>query len=152
MNYSLATAIVVPFFNETSRWNAEYWDRLQIDNIDLYFVDDGSSDSTVDLLTSVSHAHLIKLEKNKGKAEAVRAGIYTALNSGRNFEVIGFLDADGVFETSEVIRITKEAPSIFSEGYQAIWTSRVKLSGRSISRTYLRHLIGRIIGAFFQLH
>jgi hypothetical protein len=25
----------------------------------------------------------------------------------------------------------------------------VKLSGRSISRTYLRHLIGRIIGAFF---
>jgi dolichyl-phosphate beta-glucosyltransferase len=144
----MATAIVVPFFNETSRWNPEYWDRLKHKNIFLYFVDDGSTDSTGDLLSTVSHAHIVTLEKNKGKAEAVRHGIYAALSSGRNFEVVGFLDADGAFNTSEVIGITEDAPSIFAKGFQAIWTSRVKLSGRSISRTYLRHLIGRIIGAF----
>ena len=139
---------MVPFFNEASRWNPEYWDRLNHKNIFLYFVDDGSTDSTVDLLTTVSHAHLVTLEKNKGKAEAVRFGIYTALNSGRNFDVVGFLDADGAFETSEVIGITEDAPSIFAKGFHAIWTSRVKLSGHSIYRTKLRHLIGRIIGAF----
>jgi dolichyl-phosphate beta-glucosyltransferase len=140
---------VVPFFNETSRWSPEYWNSLQYKNIFLFFVDDGSTDYTVDLLATVSHAHLIKLEKNIGKAEAVRFGIYTALNSGRNFQVVGFLDADGAFEASEVIGIIEDAPYIFAKGFQAIWASRVKLSGRSISRTNLRHLIGRIIAAFF---
>lgn len=148
MRTQLKTAIVVPFFNESSRWNREYWEKLQLSNLILFFVDDGSTDSTADLLSTISHANLIRLDKNRGKAEAVRIGFETALNSGLDIQVIGFLDADGAFETSEVLAMVEEAHTVFSKGFQAFWASRVKLSGRLITRSYYRHLIGRLVAVF----
>ena len=61
------------------------------------FVDDGSTDETFDVLSRTAHRapeqlHALKLDRNVGKAEAVRRGVLAAFESSP--ELIGFWDAD----------------------------------------------------------
>ena len=142
----MKTALVVPVFNEATRWREHYWQEITSSGIAIYFVDDGSTDNTPQILANSNLGTLLKLEKNQGKSEAVRYGISEVLNSGLDFYQIGFIDSDCAFEISEVIEIAANAPHHFNNGFDSVWTSRVRLAGHSISRTSFRHAIGRIIG------
>ncbi|NJM15511.1 MAG: glycosyltransferase [Bacteroidales bacterium] len=66
-------------------------------NIDLLFVNDGSRDNTLDVLSMLSiNAETISylnLAQNVGKAEAVRQGILHAYGKAA-YGYLGFMDAD----------------------------------------------------------
>jgi glycosyltransferase involved in cell wall biosynthesis len=119
-------------------------------NVTFLFVDDGSRDSTRDVL--VAHVaseggDLLRLEKNVGKAEAVRLGLIEALN-GKPFAV-GYLDADGAFPADEVARLVdvfwRAVPIDTNAQVTALWSSRVKLAGHDIQRKASRHYLARIL-------
>jgi glycosyltransferase involved in cell wall biosynthesis len=64
----------------------------------LCFVNDGSKDNTLAVLQELSKGNedrisVYNCEKNGGKAEAVRLGMWH-LAKGSPFNCIGFLDAD----------------------------------------------------------
>ena len=147
MSHLLNSALVVPVFNESSRWNAEYWRQIQSGGVSLFFVNDGSSDNTSQILNEIEGVVVLNLPKNVGKAEAVRIGMLHAADPGYTFTWFGLIDADGAFDGLAVLSNINRSSHFFVFGFMAILTSRVKLSGRQIERTALRHVIGRIIGS-----
>ena len=72
-------AIVVPCFNEADRLKVDVFAEFvcDVDDVELIFVDDGSSDSTLQSAQTVSDkagssVSVLRLEENCGKAECVR--------------------------------------------------------------------------------
>ena len=136
----------MPVFNESSRWNSKYWLDLKSAGISLFFVNDGSTDITGQLISDVDGVVVLNLTKNVGKAEAVRIGMRHAAGIDYDFDSVGFIDADGAFDVLEVLSIIEKSNLYFASGFNAVWSSRVKLAGRKINRSVVRHAIGRVIG------
>jgi glycosyltransferase involved in cell wall biosynthesis len=108
------------------------------------FVNDGSSDMTLEVLQKLQQGRedrvLVKsLPRNRGKAEAVRTGVLSAL-SWHNFSFIGYFDADFSTPLTEVTHLLKES----GEDKLLIMGSRVKRLGATIERNLGRHYFGRI--------
>ena len=152
--------LVVPVFNEAKRWNKVYWSQvLAISNINWIFVDDGSSDNTSEILAeleNLTNVRVLELSLNLGKAEAIRFGFnhYFANHSLTSLKksFIGYIDADEAFNPEEISRFLNlsvhDSNNLVSQGFQAIWSSRVQLRGRRIERKKYRHYLGRIIISF----
>lgn len=150
-------SLVVPCFNEASRWQADYWAKLlELDEVDWIFVDDGSADGTGELLSGISgypNVTVINLPRNRGKAEAVRTGLLHALNVNQPSVAVGFIDADGAFPLDDVrhlLGVMRQRRGI-EHSPDGVWSSRVALAGRSIQRTLLRHYIGRIVSTIVSI-
>lgn len=149
----MKTLLIVPCYNEASRWDPSYWANIvRPGDLDVLFVNDGSRDGTLRLLKGEEAslgASLVDLDRNRGKAEALRHGLLSGWNSGH--DAIGYLDADGAFPASEVTRMADEAGRLLvSDGrspapYDAVWSARVLMAGRDIRRHGRRHYLGRII-------
>ena len=142
--------MIVPCFNEEKRINLDYWNKLsEIPNVHWIFVNDGSSDGTQSLLNQISNSSVINLDRNSGKAEAIRKGISDIFdkNLAEIFQV-GYLDADSAFEIQDIKNVVMLS---FSKGstFDSYWGSRVALSGRNITRNNLRHILSRILITFF---
>ena len=143
--------MVVPVYNEAKRLVADPW--LQFLAADrsraLLFVDDGSTDNTVELVEQLqSHAPaqvtLLRLPSNAGKAEAVRRGMEQALASTTQYA--GFIDADLAAPLSEVVLLLEQL-----EKRRDVWAaigSRAMLLGRQITRSERRHYLGRVFATF----
>jgi glycosyltransferase involved in cell wall biosynthesis len=140
------TRIIVPCYNEAGRLNSgEFleWGRRSPD-LHFLFVNDGSTDGTKELLIRMSQAcperiRSVDLERNGGKAEAVRRGFLESFASG--YEVIGYWDAD--------LSTPLEAIPVFCRILEdrvadTVIGSRVRLLGRQIRRRPLRHYLGRL--------
>jgi len=145
------TAIIIPFFNESSRiGEGEYLLALSKRmNADFYYVNDGSSDDTQSKLTLIakkSKAKVIELKRNCGKGEAIRQGLREAIGF-KDYEVLGYLDADGAFPVTEVERSTRLALEILNQGptTDIYIASRIKLAGKEINRSSMRHYLSRLI-------
>lgn len=113
------------------------------------FVDDGSTDRTSVLCEAAcarSSAHTLRMQRNSGKSEAVRAGLVHSLSDCRDTDLVGFMDADGAFASGDVARLIAEAGNLLTtrREYDSLWSSRVALSGRNIERSAKRHYMGRI--------
>jgi dolichyl-phosphate beta-glucosyltransferase len=146
--------LVVPCFNESDRWNALYWNSLlEINDIQFVFVNDGSSDDTrkrIEEITNGTSHIFLDLPKNCGKAEAVRLGFQEAFRTSPR--AVGFLDSDGAFPIEDVkIQLNVFRELNHQKNNIAVWSSRVKLSGRAIERKLLRHYLARIISTFLSL-
>jgi glycosyltransferase involved in cell wall biosynthesis len=143
--------MVVPCYNEEKRLNLEYWNELvDIVGTKWVFVNDGSSDRTLSLLQSIDKASVVPLEKNVGKAEAIRLGVLSTYpKSNRENFNFGYVDADGAFAIEDIKRIINIYTN--STNFEGIWGARVKLAGRSISRKDGRHILSRIIITFIGL-
>src|SRR5512142_766052 len=79
MGLGRKTSIVVPCYNEAQRLNCGAFESaLGSDaNLEFVFVNDGSKDATGDVLGQLrqragERAHVLELQQNSGKAEAVR--------------------------------------------------------------------------------
>lgn len=147
--------LVVPCYNEAMRLDIEQF-QCALEGLSFLFVNDGSTDGTLAFLEAnyKEGMHILNLERNSGKAEAVRRGMLhvKSIPGYDRVEWIGFIDADLSTPISEVFNFLR-----FNEfsGYQAdaIWGSRVKRLGSTIQRSPLRHLFGRafatVVGLYF---
>ena len=151
----VSASIVVPCFNEAGRWNADYWSSmLALDGVRWVFVDDGSRDGTRGLIddlagSSSGLARAVHLDRNRGKAEAVRAGMLAALDDGS--ESVGFMDADGAFAVGDVERFVALMSVKRTDDVDSLWSSRVALAGRDIQRSDSRHYLGRLVATVLTL-
>jgi glycosyltransferase involved in cell wall biosynthesis len=80
-----------------------------------------------------------RAERNGGKGSAIRAGWSQA---DPKASWLAFLDADGAVSAEEFHRLANLA--VASREVDVIVGSRVKMAGRRVERTLLRHLQGRI--------
>lgn len=134
--------LVIPCFNEAKRLRIKEF--IPTDTTKFLFVNDGSSDKTYDLLKTMerSNLQLLNLEKNVGKAEAVRKGMIEALERYPDADWIGFWDADLATPLNQA-EFMLAYLGINERDYNAIFGSRVMRLGAFIHRSFLRHVLGR---------
>ena len=148
--------LVMPCFNEAARLDpAGLCEALRVRPwLHLLVVDDGSTDATPSRLEALREAappgqvSILTLERNQGKAEAVRRGLLTLLARG-GFDALGFWDADLSTPLSAVDRLwgaLAEDPR-----RELVLGSRVRLLGRPVERRALRHYGGRVIATLISL-
>jgi dolichyl-phosphate beta-glucosyltransferase len=127
--------LVVPAYNEANRLDPEaFLGMLSRSDLALLFVNDGSKDATADVLERV-----LSLPENRGKGEAVRAGMLSAVAGGA--EIVGYFDADLATPPAELFRLLEV---IEETGALVVLGSRVRLLGRDIQRRSTRHYLGRL--------
>ncbi|MGJ8683068.1 MAG: glycosyltransferase [Nonlabens sp.] len=136
-----STCVIIPCFNEESRLDVDAF--LTFDAFEILLVNDGSEDYTKwilhDLAIKNRRISNLQLDKNVGKAEAIRQGV---LFLKGKFETIGYLDADlstSLQEMERLIEIHKTST------YKIVMGSRLKIAGSQINRYWWRHFSGRLI-------
>ncbi len=104
--------IIIPVYN-----SAEYLPRLidlldqdlRCDNVSVVFVNDGSTDLSLDIIVGFSGSRknisIVDFEANRGQAAARNAGLDFAKNN--NFDYVTFLDADDTFDPGYVNNLIK---------------------------------------------
>lgn len=110
-------SIVIPFLNEEENLESlvdkinNYFSKMTEIKAEVIFVDDGSTDKSVELLEKCNHkfysTKIIQLSKNFGSHAATRAGIFYA-----DAEVVTFMSAD----LQEPIEIIGELYKKIKEG------------------------------------
>ncbi len=139
--------LVIPCYNEAQRLRSDRFRDFLAANPGkrLLFVEDGSRDETARILREICRGYEERAEVlvnpvNKGKAEAVRTGINYGLQKFET-EYIGYWDADLATPLESVHRfagVLDDDPHI-----DMVFGSRVKLLGRRVERSELRHYLGR---------
>ena len=142
-----ASIVVIPCFNETKRLDTSAFAEFASANPDvsLLFVDDGSTDGTLEVLEQLRQTHpgqllVQELPRNVGKAEAVRTGLLAACGMGAPY--VGFWDADLATPLEDIplfARLLDDRPDI-----EMVFGSRINLLGRNVHRKLIRHYIGRV--------
>lgn len=141
--------IVIPCYNEEERLkDAPLLSILQDPELRLLLVDDGSSDDTVARLRALQQQapdriEVLVLPENRGKAEAVRAGMQHAV--ARGAELVGFADADLATPPAEILRMVATLRA--AREVNAVIGSRVAVLGAEIRRKRMRHYLGRVFAA-----
>lgn len=141
--------LIIPCFNEEARLDrAAFLSLAQTPDLSLLFVDDGSSDGTARVLEELrarapKQVHVLILERNVGKGEAVRQGMLEALS--RRMDIVGFADADLATPPDELVRVRDE---LIASDLSVAVGSRVLLMGTHIKRHLWRHLVGRLFATF----
>ena len=109
----------------------------------ITIIDDGSRQEDSRRMRECAHlcgeqVRFHRLPDNVGKGAAV----YAAWDLDDDSEWVGLLDADGSIPPQEVLRVlsllTREDPP------DAFFASRCKILGRTVHRSWLRHVLGRV--------
>jgi dolichyl-phosphate beta-glucosyltransferase len=139
--------VVIPCYNEARRLNARAFTQFRTSGhwVEFLFVNDGSNDGTLELLTqlhcgSPDTIRVRDQQPNQGKAEAVRTGMLEALAGGADF--VGYWDADLATPLTALpafLQLLDDRSDI-----DVVLGSRVKLLGRTIERHAWRHYLGRV--------
>ena len=147
-------ALVVPCYNEVARLDAAAFLHFLSTHpgVRLVMVDDGSVDGTWELLERMRAAApatvtAIRQGENRGKAEAVRAGMVAAI--AENPAVVGFFDADlstPLRAVDDFLALLDTRPNI-----EFVLGSRVLLMGRDVKRKAVRHYLGRVFATAVSL-
>lgn len=140
------TILVVPCFNEAERLDLRAFTAFldAASDVSIEFVDDGSTDATGTVLDEFAARHVgrvsaLHLRRNRGKGEAVRQGMLSAMQRSPDF--VGYWDADlatplhAIEQFRDLLRTRSELSLVMG--------SRVALLGRHINRKLARHLLGR---------
>ena len=142
-----ACKIVVPCYNEAERLPVEAFRRFAArePRVDFLFVNDGSTDRTLDVLRALEREapqrfEVLDLPRNGGKAEAVRAGLCAAFKSSADY--VGYWDADLATPLDEIPRFAAILDGL--PRVELIFGARVALLGRSVERQPVRHYLGRV--------
>jgi glycosyltransferase involved in cell wall biosynthesis len=153
MSTSFNTCIVIPCYNEEKGISSSEYSVFLNNNPQalICFVNDGSKDSTFEVLKALKTKHetqiqILSLEKNSGKAIAVRTGI-TFCNTHFQHQYIGYLDADLATTLEEFLELNNylQGEIVFGFG------SRIRKIGSTIKRQNDRFLIGRVIATFISI-
>lgn len=134
----MTATTIVPCFNEARRLDVDAWQAFASTHRVL-FVDDGSTDGTGEILRTAG-LPVLTLLKNRGKGEAVRAGLRAAIDDGA--DVVGYLDADLSTPIGEYVRLLQHL--LRHETVDVVLGSRIAHLGAVIQRRPLRHYLGRV--------
>lgn len=140
----MKVTIIIPFYNEEKRIVLESFHQIfkNSSQYDFILVDDGSTDNTFAVLnqfkSEFSTIEVLKLYKNNGKAEAIRAAVLSISNT----DFIAYYDADLATPFSELDKLILF--SIQNPNYKMIMGARIKLIGNGVKRSLTRHYFGRI--------
>ncbi|WP_446745060.1 glycosyltransferase [Silvibacterium acidisoli] len=157
--------IVVPCYNEARRLNTQAFghflemaalsrqDDSLFPEIRFLFVNDGSRDNTVAVLTSFQEEYpdqvrILDKKVNGGKAEAVRDGMLAAIED-RWCHYVGFWDADLATPLDSIPKLLKEL--VVNPELLMVFGSRIRLLGRHVHRKASRHYLGRVFATFASL-
>ena len=123
----------------------------------ILIVDDGSGHPEDAALGAVvtdfrtKYPYLISdpifLKQNLGKGGAVYAGWNSALKNG-DPDLLCFVDADGAVPACEVRRVIETLVTDRDLRWDALFGSRVKMLGSTVSRRASRHYTGRVFATF----
>jgi len=146
--------LVVPCYNEEKRLDFTHFENFADTHphIRFLFVDDGSTDTTHELLPPFcpppaplrpgTFQH-ISLPQNQGKSGAVRAGMLHYLSDPASGELAGFLDADLATPLTEARRLLDILDTY--PRFRCVIGSRLPLLGSRIERNFARQLVSRVI-------
>lgn len=150
---SQRVTLVVPCYNEARRLDVRaFVDFVHEHDVGFLFVDDGSADETRELLVWLvsqdpTHFQLLGLDRNGGKAEAVRQGVLHLADAQGGF--VGYWDADLATPLNEVGNLLaafrRHPDAILAMG------TRVRLLGSAIERSWVRHYCGRVFATLASL-
>lgn len=135
--------LIIPCFNEARRINIDkYSSILELELLNLIFVNDASTDETLVLINKIQQKYpnqvkIISHSNNLGKSEAIRTGINSIINTGDDF---AFMDADLSICKTEIIRSIK----IFQEcKTNILFSSRSQLSRLEQGRSLWRYILSK---------
>lgn len=149
----MLNGIVIPCYNETKRLNLDAFQKFINQRLEytLCFVNDGSSDGTLDMLKSFQKGQenrvlVYGMPQNGGKAEAVRSGINYMLDK-TSVHNVGFIDADLAtgFDDYRSLVLALRNPENPKE---MVFGSRKLEEESNIQRTFLRDLASNGVGKF----
>jgi glycosyltransferase involved in cell wall biosynthesis len=140
--------LIVPCYNEAARLDlAQFEAAAAREPVWFLFVDDGSTDGTADVVRRRANDRLwlVALDRNVGKAEAVRQGMLRAagLPFYAQLEWVGFWDVDLSTPLDELPRFL-EYRAFSGVAADAVFGSRVARLGSRIRRRPARHVLGRL--------
>ncbi|MES2480135.1 MAG: glycosyltransferase [Bacteroidota bacterium] len=145
-------AIIVPCYNESQRLQGEKFLSYAKANpgFDIWFANDGSTDNTLEMLhqTAVRSSGNIKVydvSPNGGKAEAIRKTMNYLLGL-KQYMHIGFIDADLSAPLEEINPLYEVA---LNRNLLIVAGARVKLVGKTIFRSPVRHYLGRVFATYY---
>ncbi len=127
-------SIILPVYNEQENIELQYKDiidKLRSSSLkfEIIFVDDGSTDKSVDILKKIAakdtRVKLVLFRRNFGQTAAMSAGIDHS--SG---EIILFMDSDLQFDAKDIITLINK----IDEGYDVVSGWRKDRKDRLISR------------------
>jgi dolichyl-phosphate beta-glucosyltransferase len=139
--------VVIPCYNEAKRLSVLQFKAFSLRScsIRFLFVNDGSTDETINLLECLrkydpQRFMVCNLPENVGKAEAVRQGLLQAFNAKPDY--VGYWDADLATPLNAIpvfYDLLNREPHL-----EMVFGARVLLLGRSIERKAIRHYLGRL--------
>ena len=157
--------LVVPAFRESRRLPAlleafvEESTAAEAPALELLVVDDGSGAEECEreraaveaaaaaLAARGRHrARFVAAPANRGKGAAIRLGWEEAHPASA---WLGFLDADGAVSAREAWRLVRMLPRVEGE-VDVLAGTRMLMAGRSIHRSLLRHLQGRVFATLVE--
>ncbi|WP_353168918.1 glycosyltransferase [Flavobacterium sp.] len=136
--------IIIPFYNEEKRIDIDCFHQIFNNYLQYNFilVDDGSTDNSSIILdefkNKFSDLTILKLDKNVGKAEAIRSAVLTISNA----DFVVYYDADLATPFSELEKLIQF--SVLHQNYKMVMGARIKLIGNGVKRSLTRHYFGRI--------
>lgn len=144
---AIDTAIVVPCYDEASRLPSDAFFDFCAETpwVAFVFVNDGSRDGTLDVLRALAarlpeRVHVVDQQPNQGKAAAVRTGMLWAL--GERLRFAGYWDADLATPLDEIAGFRRALDE--DAQVEMAMGARIQMLGREISRSPLRHYLGRV--------
>ncbi|WP_158976678.1 response regulator [Cellulophaga sp. L1A9] len=140
--------VVIPCYNEEERLSGEAFRNFVHNNLGyhLCFVNDGSTDSTLEVLEELRKGNENKIsvyncEKNGGKAEAVRQGMLH-LAKDPQLDYIGYLDADLSTDFRDFDDLVK---TMETSDFKIVSGSRMSRMGANITKESARKIISMTI-------
>ncbi|EDM44063.1 glycosyl transferase, family 2 [unidentified eubacterium SCB49] len=140
--------IVIPCYNEATRLPLTSYRSFltQSNKTHILFANDGSKDDTLIVLNNLAsefpdQVSVYNLKTNSGKAQAVREAILFCFGNFKDFNTIGYLDADLSTSLEEYITISEN----INETVVCAFGSRILKIDNHIDRKKYRFLIGRFV-------
>lgn len=140
--------VVIPCYNEEERLLGKEFMDFAYQNLGyhLCFVNDGSTDNTLEVLQQLQEANpenisVYNCECNGGKAEAVRQGINHLVKDSQ-FDYIGFLDADLSTDFKDFDELVH---TIENSDFKIVSGSRIARMGANITKESARKIISMTI-------
>ena len=140
--------VVIPCYNEEKRLLSKAFLDFVDSNLGyhLCFVNDGSTDNTLDVLHKLSknretNISVYNCEKNGGKGEAVRQGVLH-LAQDQQLDYIGYLDADLSTDFKDFDDLVK---TIETSNFKIVSGSRMSRMGANITKESARKIISKTI-------